>query len=194
VDTKIIAEFRVERCDDNIALPAGHRWSTVDGGEHLDTFTDPLDDRSPDEHRMHLIAFDAGDRKVRLEGIILSSEGIATNVDVDSCEGSLICPTVEDAGRQQDHPGAGPERRHPIIETLPQRIEQSVEHKQFGDRRGLPAGEDECIYGFELRGSTNFDRVDAEPGQRSGMKVNCSLQREDSDRWGHLGAPMIAAS
>jgi hypothetical protein len=175
MDTQIVAELRVERGHNNTTLPTGHRPSTVNGGEYLNPFTDPLDDRGPDEYRMHLVALDTGDRKVRLERIVLATEGIATNIDVDGSEGSLISSTIEDATREQNHPGTGPERRHPIIETLAQRIEQSVQNEQFGNCRGLPARQHQRVDKIELCWSANLDRVNAEPGQRSGVKVNCSL-------------------
>ena len=54
----------------------------------------------------------AGDGEVGLEGVDLAAEGVAAHGDVDGAEAALVGPAVEDLGAEQDHPGAGAERRH----------------------------------------------------------------------------------
>jgi hypothetical protein len=181
MDTQIVAQFRVERGDDDSALPASHRPIAVNGGEHLDLSPDPLDDWRADEHGVDIGPRYAVHGEIGLEGVVLPTEGIAPNVDIDGCEAALIGPTIEDARGQKDHPCAGSECGHALVESRVQRLEQFVEHQELRDCRGLTTGEHECVDEVELGRRADLDRFDPEARQCNGVEVNSPLQRKDSD-------------
>ena len=82
-----------------------------DGTQNLYAIIDALHPRCPDEHRMYRAASDAIKIDIGLEGLHLTTEGVASYGDIQCTEGLLIFCAVKHPLREQDHPGAGAVRR-----------------------------------------------------------------------------------
>ena len=85
---------------------------------------------------------------------------------------------------QQDHPGAGAQRRHPARDSQLQWLEQVEGAGQLGHCGGLPAREYECVTGVELRRSSYGLSGEAEGVQRPEVLANVALERENADGQG----------
>ena len=93
-------------------------WRTSTGWpswerEHLDGGAGGLDQRRPDEDAVERLA-EPGDGQVGLEAVELAAIAVASHGEVDRAEAALVGATVEDFGRQQDHPGTRPEHGEPV--------------------------------------------------------------------------------
>lgn len=120
MEPRIAGELRMESGDEHGALPAQDGMS-VDTGEHLDVWPDLFDEWRPDEHGVER-CIESLDVEIRLEGVDLPTEGVASHGDVDDAEAALIGSAVEHVAGEQDHPGTGAERRHPVGKSFRDRI------------------------------------------------------------------------
>jgi len=84
---QVARELGVEGGHQNVAL-AAEDGMVVDAGQHLDVIADALDVRGPDEHRRD--DTDAVHLELGLEGVDLTSEGVAPHGDVDEPEAALV--------------------------------------------------------------------------------------------------------
>jgi hypothetical protein len=75
VKSAVLKNFWLERSVQNLTCPGGDHTS-IDAGQDLDTVTDPLDLRSPDERFAEGIPEKACDLELTLEGFSLSAEGL----------------------------------------------------------------------------------------------------------------------
>jgi len=112
VHAHVAGDLRVERGRKQAALP--HRNDPTGGGtcghrtEHLGALADVLDPWRADEHGMHRLPADPGDREVGLERVDLAAEGVAPHRDVQAAQRALALDATDQAIGEHDHPGARP--------------------------------------------------------------------------------------
>jgi len=155
----------------------------VDAGDNhvAVTVADPLDPRRPDEHGTHRLAAHPSDVEVGLEGVDLTTEGVAPHRDVEAVEMHGIRGGVQDVGGQQDHAGAGPVGGHTGGEALAERIEEIEDPQQLPHRGRLAAGQHQTVDGVEFLGTAHRHRARTGGSERLEMLSHVTLQREHSD-------------
>src|SRR5829696_3862369 len=110
----------------------------------------PTPPRRPDEHRVERAARHPVDRDRLLEGVDLPAEGVAPDRHVQAAEGLLALDPVQHPVGEQDHPRAGPVRRHAVADPLAQRLQQVERDRQLGDRGRLTARDDQGVDAVQL--------------------------------------------
>src|SRR5439155_15144115 len=167
VDASIVGQLRVERGDEDPALPREHR-APVDLRQHLDLRADLLEPGSADEEGpQRLVA--VAEVEVRLEARHLPAEGIAADAEVAEAE---VVP-IED-----DHPGTGAEDR--TLEPS-QGLVEAVEPHQAHERRRLTAGDDESVEPVDLFGLAHLHDLGAEPAEHRRVLAEVPLDCQDAD-------------
>ena len=125
VDAAVAGHLGMKRRRQHLALP--HRDDVVGGpAQHPHVGTDPLHPRRPDEHRVHR-AVQPFELDVALEGVDLSTEGVAPHRHIDAlqrCGVTARNTGIEDLAGQQDHSGARTVGGHAVGQPRPQRLEQ----------------------------------------------------------------------
>src|SRR3954464_712839 len=143
VHAGVPGDLGVERRREQVALP--HRDDPTRGGpgldlgEHAHLRPDVLDPGRPDEHRTHRLAVDTLEGEVLLEALDLAAERVAADRHVDPAERLLPGDGIQDAFRQEDHPGAGPVRRHALLDPVEDRLPQVEGAGELVDRGRLAA-------------------------------------------------------
>ena len=127
MQTQIVRQLGVERGDQDCTLAAdhrsGHAVESGHAGQHFDVRAGPDHDWSPNEHRVQGVA-EIGYLQLGFERVDLTAERVAPDADVDSAEAPLVGTPIDDVCGKKDHPGTGPERRHPVAKSFGQRIRQ----------------------------------------------------------------------
>src|SRR5262245_26799750 len=90
--------------DDPSAAPR-QRLLPGDGRDHVNTASDRLDPRSPDEYgtQRSVVLRQPVDRKIRLEGVDLTAERVAADGHVDPADRLLALDGVDDRIGEHDH-------------------------------------------------------------------------------------------
>src|SRR5581483_4441166 len=151
----------------------------VDPCQHLDVVADPLDVRSPNEHRRdepHAVHLELG-----FEGVDLATERIAAHSDVDGAEAALVGAPVEHNASQQNPPRAGPEGGHAFVDTRGDGVEEPAEVEPLRHRRRLAAGHDETVDPAQVLRRADLDGVGAKIRKSLGVLRDVALQGEDPD-------------
>src|SRR3954471_7676649 len=161
--------------------------TVVDLRERLNGFAELLDPGRPDEHGMHRFVQPA-EADVALERVDLASEGVAPHGHVDAADAHLVGGAVEHPVGQQDHAGAGAERRHAVGDPLLQRLQQVERHQQLADRRRLTAGDDKPVDPVELVRTSYAHGVSPARLENGDVLAHVTLQREHPESWGGHGA------
>lgn len=175
----ICSQLRMERGNRHDSLPGTDdplRSPHLDGAEDLDADTDTLDRRRADEDRVQWSA-EAVELEIALEGVHLAAERVSPHRDVDGCEGTLVCSTVEHLARQQDHARTGAKSRHPGREALGEWLAKARGVNQHHQRRRLTAGEDERIHVLEICRQANLRSIDSETVERREVLGHVTLER-----------------
>src|SRR3954454_12710868 len=124
---------------------------TVAAAQNLDLAAGRLHPRSTDEHAWRGATSGPFDRP--FERVDLTAEGIAPHRHIDATDERLVIDAVDDAVRQQDHPGTRSVSRQPRPNSLLQRLEQLEGHEQLAHRGRLPAGNDDAVDSGKLVGT-----------------------------------------
>ena len=97
-------------------------------------------------------------------------------------------PSVEDLGAEQDHPGAGAERRQAVGEPLGERVEQAADSSSIDIVVDSPPGRTSASTSSRSAG-VRTSRGSAPSGaQARGVRGEGALQGEHADL--HLGASL----
>jgi hypothetical protein len=89
---------------------------------------------------MHRTAFNALKINIGLEGLDLSTEGIASHGDIQRAQRLLIIGAVKNVLGEQDHSGAGAVRRQSCSQRGDQWLTQPKDPRQLVDGGGLATG------------------------------------------------------
>src|SRR4051812_40398800 len=100
---------------------------TVAAAENLDLAARRLHPRSTDEHPWRAAATGPLDRS--FERVDLTAEGIAPHRYIDATDERLVIDAIDDAARQQNHPGARAVSRQPGPNGLLQWLEHLERHE-----------------------------------------------------------------
>jgi len=129
---------------------------------------------------VHRAARDPSDHEIGLEGLELTPEGVAANRQVDRSEAQLVAPAIEHLTREQDHPGAGPERGNAVLEPCGKLACEPGGLEEQRHRRGLPTGEHERANTFQVLGVAYRDRDRATGLQGGNVLTHITLEGEHS--------------
>ena len=127
------------------------------------------------------------DLDVVLEGVDLTSEGVAAHGHVDAAERQRLTarhPGVQDLGGQQDHPGTRSVRGHAVGQQRAQRLEQIEFAQQMTHRGRLATGDHQAVDGLQLHEPPHGDGIGSRFAQRSEMFTGIPLQCENPDAGG----------
>src|SRR3954470_11444027 len=116
---------------------------TVAAAENLDLAARRLHPRSTDEHPWRAAATGPLDRS--FERVDLTAESVAAHRHVDATDEGLVVDAVDDAVRQQDHPGARAVGGQPGPNGFLQGLEHLERDEQLAHRCRLPAGNDDAV-------------------------------------------------
>jgi hypothetical protein len=78
---------------------------------------------------------------IGLEGLNLTTEGVASYGDIEGTEGLLIFCAINHPLREQDHSGTGAVRRQSIAQRSYQWLAQSEDPRQLVNGGGLATGQ-----------------------------------------------------
>src|SRR5437867_1944792 len=192
MDRRVVGELRVERCDQNPALPGHDRLAPV-FGQHLDARPQPADPGRPDEDHLERNRTRVEPRHPgRLERLALPAVGVALDGDVDEPERELR--RALDLSRQDDETRAGAEDRLAgAVELLDGGHEVPRLHELQQGRRLAP-GDDEPLDVVELGRLSHLDRLDAAFLQRFGVEREVALEGEDPDPHRRAYQPRVCSS
>ena len=184
MQTSVPGKLGVERRHQHRPLPAQHRPLGAIGSRHsgqdLHSGSYPFDHGRPDEHGVERVA-QAFHVQIGLEGVDLAPEGVAAHIDVDDPEGVLVGPAVEDVSGEQDHPGTGPEGRHPVLQAVPERIEQAGRANEERHGGGLPARQNQHVHRLQLGRCADLARLHAQPFEGGGVLAYGALEGQDAN-------------
>ena len=138
---------------------------------------DRVDQRRPDEQRVHRAAFDLRDVEVGLEAVYLAAEGIALHLDVHQPQ--RLAVEVGGMLRHDDQAGAGAPDRLADRERA-QRLAQAVHVDQARNRRAFAAGNNQAVRPSRSRGQADLPRLGAEALQDGLVLGEVSLQGQDA--------------
>ncbi len=190
MDAVVVGQLGMERRGDQRAVPHQHRLP-VDAREYVHVAAGALDHRCPDEHRVEGAVVQARHDEIALEAVDLPAERVAPDIDVEHGEAALIVSPVEHVRCEEDHAGAGAERRKPAGQPLGHRGAEPRRVEQQGHGGGLASGEDERIDAVEIGWDADLSRVSAEGAENAGVGGERPLQRKDADL--HLEASDASA-
>src|SRR5690606_13365629 len=176
MDAIVVGEFRVERRSVYPSLAHHHRM-IVDGGQHLDRGPVLLYPRGTDEDGMERL-IETPDVEVGFERVVLATEGVAADDDVEAPE--LWLGSLGHAGGEKDHPRANAEHGHSGFDAVAQGLQQIEALGETADRGRLAAGDDERVDGFEVVGALDQPGLDTERAQRPDVLTDIALQGEDA--------------
>lgn len=181
-------------------------------GQDFDSRADRLDNRRPDEHRVHrpICGFasrqdpavravragtgllrvnivEARDRQVALERLGLASISVASHDQVDTAERALTRAPVDNRAGHKDQPGAGSKNWETRRQSNPERSKQTRRIEQHGHGGGLPPRKHDAGQLSQISRPPNEHDVDPDIGQGLAMFGHISLESKNSDP--HLEAP-----
>jgi len=173
VDPRIFGELGVEG--------GGHGASLADGygvvpfcGEDFDAFAHVFDLGGADEDH-----FDGrGAEEALADGAVdLATVGVTADSDVEGAQAFLM--GILYFGGEEDSSGARAKSGLGADEVL--QFSESFFAKQFEERAGFAAGDDESVDGVELLGLFDEDDFGAEFFEAAAMGIEIALQGQDSD-------------
>ena len=173
MEARIIAQLRMERSGDGIAL-FDRDWITAFCGEDFNTGAKSFDLRSADKDHFGRVAVD----QTGADGTVdLASVGIAAHGDVECAQRGLRW--VRNFFREHDGAGAGTECRF-YLDELFQLLKPGVA-EDFEESAGLPAGNDESVDRVELLRFADFDDVCAKLLKTFFVSFEIALDGENTD-------------
>jgi hypothetical protein len=181
VHSAVAGEFGMEGRGHEFSLADEH-GEVVAAGKYLDRGTGFKDARSANEDHFKWLA---GKGRGRDEngGVDLAAVGIALDDGVEDAEAALR--RVADVAGEQDGSGAGAEGGFGVGEGC-ERVKEVAAgriptFKEFKDRGGFAAGEDQAVELIEFIGIADFDGVGARLSEGSGVGSEVALDGEDAD-------------
>jgi len=162
-------------------------------GQDLHICTHLLHPGAPDEdcmHRLHARLRGAEvqslEVQVGFEGLALPAEGVAADGDVQAAERLLGCAGkigcgIGDPVREQDHACARSKDRQTLCYVLPKGVGKVEGARQFVDRGGLAAGDDEAVQAIELLGTADSNALCAGGFRSAEVLAEVSLQGQDTN-------------
>jgi hypothetical protein len=179
----------MERGSQHAPLP--NRYDPTCGGagirhtgharQHLDTRSNLLHPRSPDEHRPDGTTGYPGNIEVSLEGCQLPAERVTAHHRIQYRQLPLISTTIQDFPAQQDHPGTRSVGRHAPGKPGLQGLHQVEGDQQPADRGGLATRHDEGVHPSELLAAANQRAAHPALGQRPLVLPRITLQGKHPD-------------
>lgn len=162
------------------AGPDGTRASTSTAG------TGTFDPRGADEDRPHRAVVEPGEVEVGLEGIDLTTEGIAAHRHIDAVQRLHIGARVEHLGGEQDHARAGTVGGQAISQPLTQRLQEFEDFQEFADGGGFATGDDQSVDGGQLGFPAHRDRLRPAGLERVQVFSDVTLQGQHTNRRFHV--------
>lgn len=130
-------------------------------GEHRHCIAHTFDNGRANEDTREVAVVEGRHRYRRLERGELTSVAVSANRDINGVEGPLPGPRITDLVGQQDHAGARAENGQVSGQSFGQRLTQTVDIEQLGDRGRLATRNDQTIDLVEVLCGTNLDRTGA---------------------------------
>lgn len=157
VKARVVGQFRVKRCSEEMPLLGGDNPPVGYRSEDFCIAAHRLNNRRADEDCMIWRvrcggAFEFGDVEVYLKRIHLAAEGIALYLDIHESKQGLIAPNIF---REEDGACTRPPNGM-ALPKLPQRFHQAISNGKFADGGGFAAGDDESIQSVQMLGQTDF--------------------------------------
>ena len=182
MEARIVGQFGVERCSQEMSLLRGDNPPVGDGSENLRPAADRLNDRRTDEYRVVRVCCPAGllefgDVQLGLERIQLTAKGIARYFDVHQTEQRL---GAADILREEDRARAGTPNGVALAE-LAQWLHQAEVVREFTDGGGFAAGEDEAIQPFKMFGQAYLGGFHAETLEHGNVFGEIALNGKDTN-------------
>src|ERR671936_1791656 len=167
VHARVVRQLRVERRDEEAALPREHRIAAV-LGEHLDLRPRVEHARRADEDPAERLVL-AREVQVGLEARDLTPVGVPRHLEVDEVE---VVPV------EHDHPRARAEDRSG---ERAERLVEPVEAHEAHERRRLAARDDEAVEALELLRQAHLGHLGAEAAEHRRVLAEVALEGEDAD-------------
>ena len=133
----------------------------VVASENFDIGSDVGDEWSPNEDGVER-SVETEDLDVGLEGIDLTSVGVASHRHRNGVEVDLVVASVLDAFREQDHASAGAEERQSRRDGTSQRIEQTRRLQKIAHGGALPTRNHDSVETDQMIGTADQHDVDTE--------------------------------
>jgi hypothetical protein len=169
-------EFGVEAGGEN-AFALDQNRIPVDPGQNSHPITDPADPGRADEHSPECCIPVPG--KVRLERLALATIGVASHVDIDQSQGTLLRPA--DLSGQEDEPGAGTEQTPASLVETGHRLTHPGSFHELEHGGAFATGNDEPAQAGQFVLVSNFPDLAPQTGQARSMQVEVALQGQNTD-------------